>query len=311
MAIDDIIEQLAASQRAFVGTRFVAPVLPGGKVRVRIEGAVAELRIVGQRPAGLASAGLAVLEAVAIDRARVVERPRRRQVADYYKLFPRVRLLLVEPAQRDGADPLQRWRAVRAQAGSQAVDVSGVVTVLFVDGAGRFDTVLTRFDGQNFFFEARDRRRERAYADYLSEAFREERDPAELDKAGLTKLERDAYLLALLRTIERRQEQRAQSAEGKLQAALEHAGAELASFVEHGDRYQVSWTIDGQRHTSAVAKSDDLSLLVAGICLAGQDRRYDLASLVGVVKNAPGVPRIGDDGMSEDEYFGHYGQDDD
>jgi hypothetical protein len=146
-------------------------------------------------------------------------------------------------------------------------------------------------------------------------------------RSGLTRQERQAYSVALLRALvrekrarerekrAREREKRAREREnrarervvqGRLEMALAHAGAELIDVVEHADRYSVSWHVDGERHISAVDKSDDLEVMVAGICLAGQDRRFDLSSLVGVVRGAY-APRVGDEGMSEQEYFDIYG----
>ena len=47
--------------------------------------------------------------------------------------------------------------------------------------------------------------------------------------------------------------------------------------------YTVTFTVDGQTHRSTVHKND-LTVLVAGICLSGEDRKFDLQSLVGVIR---------------------------
>lgn len=87
---------------------------------------------------------------------------------------------------------------------------------------------------------------------------------------------------------------------------LAHAGAELASYIEREDAYTVTFTVDGQSHRTTVRK-DNLAVLVAGICLGGQDRRFDLQSLVGVIREAEQgrrLVRVGDaEGLNEEMYW--------
>jgi len=304
MGIDEIIDELAAAQDAFVGTRFVAPVLPGGKVRVRIAQVVCELEIEGDP-----EPGLALLEALSPERARVIGPARRRQIAEYLGLFKRVRLLLLE--QRGAI-----WYAIPSQGGTQPVPVDGVVPVVLVAGCGRFDAIVSRFDGARFIFEARDRRHERAAADYLRRAYEQGLAPRQLDRPGLTKQQREGFALLLWREAlrereraerrarreERRERRARESLEERLRDALAHAGGELHGFVEHADRYQVTWSVDGGRFTTAIEKSEQLSVMVAGICLSGQDRRFDLNSLVGVMREGQG-PLVGVGGMAVEDYF--------
>jgi hypothetical protein len=93
------------------------------------------------------------------------------------------------------------------------------------------------------------------------------------------------------REIRRQREDARASGERRLREALEHAGATLRDFAERGDVYSVSYTVDGQRHTSIVGKAD-LGVQTAGICLSGEDRKFDLHSLVGVLREGRGTGRI-------------------
>ena len=104
-----------------------------------------------------------------------------------------------------------------------------------------------------------------------------------------------------------RKQTEAEQTEERLQEALRHAGAQLVEFLERRDGYRVTYTIGGRQHVSAVRK-DDLTVQVAGICLNGQDRQFDLASLVGVIREGETggeIVPVGHDnaGMEEGEYW--------
>jgi hypothetical protein len=296
MSIDELIDELAAAQKDFEGSEFLAPVVPGSKVRVRIAGIVCELAV-----QGATEPGFMVLRSKDGKRAKVVRGASRREVKGYLALFPQMRLVLADPVDE------QTWLALPALGGTQRVQVEGVVPVLLVEGAARFDTVLARCDGQRFWFEGRDRRRERAIADYLRAAFAERTEPSAVSKKKMSPAERQAYAFTWARDLERRK----LTDEDRIREALAHGGGKLERFVVHGDRFQVTWTVDGRHYHSAVGKQD-LAVMVAGICLAGQDRRFDLASLVGVMRErgARGAVRVGRDGMPVDEYFEVHPEDD-
>jgi hypothetical protein len=289
---------MESAEQQFLASEFLAPVMPGGRVRVRIAGLVCNLQVVGHH-----RAGWAILKPVSMVRARVVARPSLGQVRDYLALFPAVRLVLVarassHPEAPPGVSPAVAsemppelvevpvegavegdWLAMPAQRGDRRFEIEGPVRLHLVTGAEPFQQVVARFDGGHFWFQEVDRRRNPAIAAYLREALAGGTTVEALHKPTLTAEEREAYRLAQ-RALEAAARDQV---EMRLADALAHAGAELASYIEREDAYAVSYTVDGQQYRSTVRK-DDLTVVAAGICLEGQDRRFDLQSLVGVLR---------------------------
>ena len=172
-----------------------------------------------------------------------------------------------------------------------------------VEEAQQFDVVRARFDGTSFWFESLDASRNPGTAAYLRQQLQQETEPNHLDRPGLTPEERLAYSLCLVQETAARQPATAADPARRLREALAQAGAEMVDYLERDDSYRVTYNIGGQQHVSAVRKND-LTIQVAGICLSGEDQKFDLTSLVGVLREAGGeVLRIGDEGMPENQYW--------
>jgi hypothetical protein len=265
--IHDLLNKMESAEDEFLRTEFMAPVLPDGRVRVRITGIVCTLRVEEK-----VAPGWAILKPLAMDRAQVVAQASLRQIRDYLALFPVVRLLLV-------ARTKSNWLALPAHRGDSRFQITNPVPVHLTTGAEPFQQVVARFDGGHFWFQEVDRRRNPAIAAYLRQALGEETPPEELRKPTLTAEERAAYTLSFQALLAARRDK----VELRLADALAHVGAEFASYIERDDAYTVAFTVDNRTYRSTVAKND-LTILSAGICLSGQDRRFDLQSLVGVIR---------------------------
>jgi hypothetical protein len=115
-------------------------------------------------------------------------------------------------------------------------------------------------------------------------------EPGRLRRPGLTAQEREAYVLNYAPRLQAEIEAHRDRVEERLRGALVHAGAILRDYQEREDVYRITYEVDGRRHVSAI-DAKDLSVQVAGICLSGQDRRFDLTSLVGVLREAESLGR--------------------
>jgi hypothetical protein len=273
------IDRLAGAERAFVGTEFLAPVLRGAGVGVRIAGIRCRLAV---RPADFE--GWGIFAARSMTAAEVVRPASWGERRKYLALFPAVRIIL---ARREG----DTWSGIAANAGDERFAIAGLVPVRFVEDGELFETIVTRFDGGQFWFDSVDTRFDPGAAAFLREALGRLVSPDRIERSGLTAEQRAAYTLVYRMRLAQLQVDERARGEDRLRAALHHAGADLRDYSEQGDVFRVSYTVDGMRHTSVVRKND-LSVVTAGICLSGHDRNFDLGSLVGVLREGRDRHRI-------------------
>jgi hypothetical protein len=203
----------------------------------------------------------------------------------YLDLLPMLRMVV---CRRDR----EQWLAIPAQgSGADArFRIEGLVPIRLVEEAQVFEILLTRFDGAQCWYDGPDPRSDPGTAAYLREALGRMVEPGQLSRPGLTAQDREAYVLNYAPKLQAEIEAHRDRVEERLRGALAHAGAILRDYQERGDVYRITYEIDGRRHVSAV-DAKDLSVQVAGICLSGQDRRFDLTSLVGVLREAETLGR--------------------
>jgi len=273
--IHDALDRLAGEEQKFLNAEFLAPVLVGGRVSVRIAGVVCEMRMTPRD-----FRGFGVFKPSSHSEAKLVRPASLSERRKYLELFPRVLLVISSRSEK-------ATLAVPTNAADSRFQVQGQIEVRLIKEAELFDTIVARFDGSQFWFDQLDPRADPAAAPYLRQALANTTEPKLLDRPGLTPGQRVAYLLNYSMRLEAMLQDERTRHERRLREALEHAGAELRDFVEHRDEYRVTYEVDGRRHASLVRK-DNLTVHTAGICLSGQDHDFDLASLVGVMRESRG-----------------------
>ncbi len=266
------ISQLAHVEKEFFEQEFIAPVVRGRKVSVRIAGVVCAMEI---DPPSFRGWGIFL---PVTPRQAMLDRPatlaHRRM---YLELFARVRLIVVRKLREHAL-------VVPANSSDLRLSTDGTIRVELIGEAEPFDCVIARFDGQTFWFDQLDEAIDPRLAAHLRRSLIELAEPKAIDRPGLTLGQRWAYSLAYAARLK---ELPAYRNETRLREALAHAGAELRDFAQSGDYFRVSFNLDGLRHLSTVNRRD-LTVASAGICLSGRDRDFDLASLVGVLREGRG-----------------------
>ena len=294
MRLNDLFNRLETQQNAMNGQIVLAPTISNRAVSVQIAGVACQLQI--DAPRGQAS-GWSVSEVLSSTKAKWLRAATKAEIEKYLALLPRVRFIALERERRV-------WAAWPAHSGDARFRLNGAA---LVRGSGEnvqaFDTILARFDGTHFWFEAPDSRRSPAISQFLRESLSSTKAPESLQKKGLSSEERAAYAFAFYGppvepTIEiasstKPQEQNVSSTwrgtdAARLARSIEHAGAQMVSYIERAGAYTVTYKFGDRTHTSTV-NAGDLSVMTSGICLSGRDGDFDLTSLVGVMQEAARV----------------------
>jgi len=263
-----LFEKLAAKERSFRNREFLGPVVRGSKIRVRIDGVVMSLDVA--KPKNFH--GWGVFHPTDFNSAKLIREPTMKQRKEYLALFPSVRLVVCRKKNRTlfGA-PLT---PVDARFG-----LTRDTLIALPEQCELFDTVVVRFDGQQYWFEQHDRQTPRKLAQALRQSLRDKIAPEIMSFDGCNQTHREVYEFALLRKLENEPD----TDEARLTKALTHGGGKYVSHRDLGDHFSVAFQVDGEQFHSTVRRSD-LQIQSAGICLDGYDASFDLHSLVGVMR---------------------------
>jgi len=274
--IKQLIKDLAEDEGAFLGTRFLAPCVRGGKVRTRIRGLVYRFTA---RPRDFEGWGL--FQPVDEKIAQLKEPGSLPRIAEYLKLFSPLRARLAYKLQGltwlaypyNESDAIQRVGSARPFA-----------VHLVTDGA-QFETIDVRSNGNTFWFEDTNRNADPRIAERLRDEMKKVTLPEHLRFPTLTPEMRAVYELGFQQTAEARRQLEQRRDEARLTEALDMAGGALNGFRDRDSYWTVEWTTrSGARQTSAISKGD-LTVVSSGICLSDRDSDFDLTSLVGVIEN--------------------------
>ena len=271
--IRKILSQLAAKEAKLLDTQFLAPCVRGGRVRTRAGGMIYTFK-----PQPRNFEGWAIFQPANEKVAAVVEEPSLPQLLEYLQLLVPIRLQLACLLQG------QTWLAypVNESDAKQRTGVAKPVPVHLVTEGSQFESIVARWDGHSWWFEGIDRRTDPLPSEELKAALKKLILPLEVRFKGMTPEMRSVYELAAQNLKDFDPKVRN---EKRLQQALKMGGGELQDFRDRDDYWLVEWTSGtGERHSSAIAKND-LTVISAGICLSGEDRNFDLQSLVGVVED--------------------------
>lgn len=312
----DIMRDLAAlaeMEREAVGQEVLAPVCgPQAAVAVRLAGIAVELAL----PARVA-AGWYIVRPLSLHRAEVVRPATPQEVGDYLEIMkPAAPVVLAVAAEESGT-----WYAVPTDVPLGRPGMGGdwppLVLVRLAFNVRPFQRAFVRRCGERLYFwhilpargaVAREMEAALEAGGPLPDV--KGADPA--DYAALALLRQNRVAVAAAEQ-EKRVRRVAAAVPERLRAALERFGGTLLGYVERADAYVVSYMVDGVEAPPVAVAKTDLQVLSPGICLAGQHARFDLTSMVSVMREGRRSRRIVVTGLHElereDEDDGEDGDD--
>ena len=270
----NLIDEIGEKEQKITDLEFVSPIFNNDIVVTNIDGLIYKLKLKdSSRKLGLN--GWYKIRPIDSDNAEIIGEADIMEREKYLKCLGKLRLTLT--LKQDKV-----FLAIPDKNNKYNISHKELIPVLLYDDSVLdFDRVIARFDGVNVWFESVDLNNDPVKADYLRESLEKFIDPKKIKHPKLTLEEKMSY--ALRTTFDKRfLEDRK---EILLKKDVEHAGGKFVRFVERSDHYSVTYKVDGEQFTSHISK-DNHMVIAAGICLEGNDHRFDLKSLVTVVREA-------------------------
>ena len=272
----DLLTKMIAKEREVRSREFLAPYTERSKhAIVKIDGVNYRFRIVGFK-----GSGFGVFNPVDPTCARFVKIAEFDQVYEYFQILPKMHVILV--CQTDLG-----WCAYpfNVESARNKFGMDFEIIVRNASDIERFDVVTVRCDGRNFWYEEPFIGSDPIKADSLRECFALRTEPLKMQRAldklkGKTPEERKSFDLALASW---KQFQK-QSTEGRLKQMLATGGGELDNYVIRGQQIEITWQAHSGTYYKSRVDKDTLDVVSAGICLDGEDRKFHLKDLPGVIK---------------------------
>jgi hypothetical protein len=275
MPIDvlSVINKIGEKEQEIVDLEFISPVFFNNTVVTRVDGLIYKFslpteanKLSGWYKIKPVNSSMAII----IGDADIIDREQ------YLKHLGKLRVTLT----------LRRgnvYLAIPDKTNKYGLPFSELIPVLLSDDSVLdFDRVICRYDGANFWFEGVDTSNDPSKSEYLQSCLEKFVDSQKIKYPNLTFEEKLSYTLRTSfdkRFLEDRKEL-------IIKSDVEHAGGSFVRFTERSDHYSVTYRVDGEEFTSHISKDNQHNVIAAGICLAGNDHRFDLKSLITVVREA-------------------------
>lgn len=262
----DLIKQIGEKEKNV--QEFISPIFFNEFVTTKIESIDYKFKITQKIP------GWYQVKPINTSTAQTIRKAELNEIDSYLKCLKKIRLILVMKKNNV-------YLSIPEKSNNLNLDINQIIPILlFDDYVFDFDKIIGRFDGINFWFHQIDPSNDISKSTYLRDNLNKLTDPKNIKYPGLTIEEKIAYTLRL--SIDKKNV--IDKKKISLKYDVEYAGGQFINFIEKKDYFTVTFIVDGQKYTSNVSKNEHHSIITAGICLSGEDSKYDLKSLITVMR---------------------------
>jgi hypothetical protein len=260
----EVLERLLSKEKKTAGRMVLAPVAGGRKACFNIDNLLYECLLEKQFK------GWGIFELRGNGRAMLVREAEAWEKERYAENFTPLTLVLFH---RDSSGIWWARDMRRRQ----------FIPVHLVEGLLQFDVITAVFDGSQCWFVHYDPRCDGRRAEHFRKALEGQVNTAGLRMQEVTAQEEELYRMAL--AVKRGMEEKDREAcANSVEKALRAGEGHLMECVEVDKGYRITWRAGGGR-TLTTLIDGKLSVISAGLCLAGGDRAQDLTSLASLLSD--------------------------
>lgn len=269
--VNELFDKIAAQEKAFRSREFIAPYTPALKEAVvSMSGMLYKFKI-----ANCSGSGIGRFQPQDAFSAKWVDDAPYESQRKYFDALPRLYLILCFQTEEGWvAYPFKKETALKK------FGITGEAVILNVSDCQRFDVVVARFDGLNFWYDEIFAGSDPIKADEMRHLFEQrissKQKSVDLNQIKkLTEEDKEAFSLAsfswdlFVKS----------STESTIQELLENGGAVLGSYIFRGKNIEIRWQSPSGENYVSIVNKDTLDVVSAGICLAGEDEKFHLKDL--------------------------------
>ena len=266
MEAKELLKQIVEKERNFRTREFLAPYTEGLRTAiVKFDGVNYQFRITGFH-----GSGIGVFQPIVHSCAKYKKDAEWEVARAYLDLLPHLHLILAYESDKGWVSyPLNVESTQKRFAFKGEVLVKGVTDV------ERFDVVTARFDGVNFWFDDVFDGADMIKSEAMREAFNPNRPVSQMRKKfdeikGHTPEDCHTFEVAIASWHRFRRV----TTEERIKKMLASGGGKLVKYVVRGANIEFNWKSESNESYSSVVKKDSLDVVVAGICLDGEDEKF-------------------------------------